>query len=76
MRLLLAAGAYVAAFLLIATLEFCVLMALANSPSGAWMEAHGIGTVLLLAFGWVAALVLPVFVARVVWRRLGRLGHN
>ena len=76
MRALLTAAAYAAAFLVIAGLEFCLLMGVANSTDAAWMEAHGLGAVNLLLFGWVTALVLPVFFARVVWRRLGRQDHH
>jgi len=76
MKLLLTVGTYVAAFLLIAVLAFCLLMALANSPKGAWMEGHGVGAVPFLILSWGAALVLPVFVARIVWRRLSRRGHD
>ena len=57
MKLLITAAAYVAAFLLIATLAFCLLMALANSPVAAWMESHGLGAVTLLTLGWGAACV-------------------
>ena len=76
MKLLITAAAYVAALLVIAILAFCLLMALANSPDAAWVESHALGPGILLTFGWAAALLLPVFVARLVWRRLGRKGRG
>ena len=75
-RLLSAVVAYVAAFLVIGFFEFCLLMGLADSPNAAWMEDHGLGGANLLLFLWGAALVLPGFVARFVWRRLGRQNRD
>jgi hypothetical protein len=75
-KILITAGAYAAAFLVIATLAFCFLMAVANSKYVPWMAAHRLDGAILGVLLWGAALVLPIFVARFVWRRLGRQDRN
>lgn len=71
MRLFVTLMAYFAALVLIATLAFGTLMAAANSPQAPWLAEHGVDGGLLMLVGWAVVLVLPVWVARAVWRRLG-----
>ena len=72
MKLLITAAAYFAAFVVVATVAFGVLMGLANSQYGAWLGAHGLGGSLLGILGWGIVLVLPAFFARFVWRYLSK----
>lgn len=68
MRLLLAVGSYAASLALVAVTAFVVTLVLAGPHAGLlphWAE------VIVLVAGWLAVLVLPVWVARAVWRRVG-----
>lgn len=69
---MIVAVAYFAAFVVVATGAFCVLMGLANSQYGHWLEEHGLGGGLMLLVGWVVVLVLQAFFARFIWRYLSR----
>jgi hypothetical protein len=68
-KILVAAAVYALAQALVAAMAFSALMALAaedqSSRIGSFAEF------VVLCFGWVTVLVLPAYVAAIVWRRLG-----
>ena len=69
MRILLSLLTYLVALAFVAIVSFLVVIVLAGPHAGLvphWLEGA------ILAFGWVAVLVLPVLASRWAWRRLGR----
>lgn len=69
MRFVATAVAYIASLVATAALSFFTVLVLAGPHAGllpSWLE------LVVLGFGWLAVLVLPVLAARAVWRRLGR----
>jgi hypothetical protein len=61
--------AYLLSLVLVAAVALVVVLFVAGPHSGLlpqWAEA------IVLALGWIAVLVLPVFPARAVWRRMSR----
>lgn len=69
-RVLLTVIAYIGSLAIIAVIAFFVVIFLAGPHSGllpSWLE----GAVLVL--GWLAVLIMPVLVARRVWRRFGNV---
>lgn len=67
MKYLLTALAYLLAVVAIAALAFVVVLFVAGPHAGLlpqWLE------VVVIVLGWLAILVLPVLLARTVWRRL------
>lgn len=58
--------AYVVSLAVVVVLAFFTVLVLAGPHAGllpSWLEP------VVLAIGWLAVLVLPVLVARLVWRR-------
>lgn len=73
MRALISFLAYVVTLLLVAAVSFVVVIAWAGPHAGLlprWVEVG------VLGLGWVAVLVVPVMVARMVWRRYGAQPPN
>lgn len=61
--------AYIASLAITSLSSFFGVMVLAGPHAGllpSWLEPVVLGT------GWLAVLVVPVLLARVVWRRMGR----
>lgn len=68
MKIAATAVAYIVSLVLTAVVSFFVVLALAGPHAGllpSWLEP------VVLGMGWLAVLVAPVLVARVVWRRVG-----
>jgi len=68
MRLLLAALSYLLSLAATAALCFFLVLVVAGPHAGllpAWLEP------VALVAGWLVVLVLPIIIARAVWRRLG-----
>ncbi len=69
MKVVATAVAYIFSLAVVAALAFFAVLILAGPHAGLlpfWLEP------VVLGMGWLAVLVLPVLVARVVWRRIGR----
>lgn len=69
MKVVATAVAYMVSLAIVAALSFFAVLILAGPHTGllpSWLEPA------VLGIGWLAVLVLPVLVARVVWRRIGR----
>lgn len=69
MRWATVVGAYVASLLIVAPTAFLAVMLVAGPHSGLlpdWAEGA------VLALGWLAVLIVPLLIARAVWRRLER----
>lgn len=67
MRILLTALAWLASLVLVAAITFVLVLLVAGPHAGllpSWLEA------VVLALGWLVVLVVPVLVARRVWRTL------
>lgn len=69
MRLLLTIGAYLGALALVTVAAFVAVIVLAG-PHGGLLPSIFEKPVLIL--GWLSVLLIPVWIARVAWRRLGR----
>lgn len=68
MKYVATAVAYVASLAVVALISFFTVIVLAGPHAGllpSWLEP------VVLAIGWLAVLVLPVLVARLVWHRFG-----
>ncbi|HEX5802965.1 MAG TPA: hypothetical protein VFY24_08055 [Azospira sp.] len=69
MRYVASAAAYLLSLVLTAAIAFVVVLVVAGPHAGllpSWLEA------VVLGLGWLAVVVLPLLVARKVWRRFGR----
>jgi hypothetical protein len=66
MRLLLTLAAYFGSLAVVAVAAFFAVMLLAGPHAGLLPQALEVTVILL---GWLCILVLPAWVARVVWRR-------
>lgn len=69
MKVVATAVAYMVSLAVVAALSFFAVLIFAGPHAGllpSWLEP------VVLGIGWLAILVLPVLVARVVWRRIGR----
>ena len=67
MKPLLTALAYAAALVVVAGVAFVAVMVVAGPHAGLlppWLEA------VVLTAGWLLVIVVPVYVARAVWRRV------
>lgn len=66
MRVAATVAAYAVSLAAVAAVSFLIVLVLAGPHAGllpSWLEA------VVLGLGWLAVLVLPVLVARAVWRR-------
>lgn len=69
MKVVATAVAYIVALAVVAVFSFFAVLIPAGPHAGllpSWLEP------VVLGMGWLAVLVLPVLVARAVWRRFGR----
>lgn len=69
MKILATTLAYLLALFVVCGVAFVVVMVFAGPHAGVlpfWLE------VVVIAAGWLAVLVLPVILARKVWRRFAR----
>ena len=69
MRLLLTLGAYLGSLALVAVAAFAAVIFLAG-PHGGLLP--GVFEKPVLVLGWLFVLVVPAWIARMVWRRLTR----
>ena len=69
MRLLLTILVYLLSLVVTGALAFIFVLVLAGPHAGifpSWIEA------VILGLGWLAVLLVPVWVALLVWRRVGK----
>jgi len=69
MKAAIVVGTYVVTLVAVASTAFVAVMLVAGPHSGLlpdWAEN------VVLGLGWLATVVVPFLVARIVWRRLGR----
>lgn len=69
MRLLLTIGAYLGTLALVTVAAFVAVIVLAGPHGGLLPRAFEKP---VLIFGWLSVLFVPAWIARVMWRRLGR----
>lgn len=72
-RILTTLLCYLLALALVAALTLVGVLVLAGPHAGilpGWLEPA------VLVLGWLAVLLLPLWVARWIWRRLGGTGRN
>ncbi|MCF8199751.1 MAG: hypothetical protein K9J42_13360 [Sulfuritalea sp.] len=69
MKVIATAVAYIVSLVITAAISFFAVLILAGPHAGllpSWLEP------VVLGIGWLAVLVVPVLVARLVWCRIGR----
>jgi tryptophan-rich sensory protein len=72
-RILVTAIAYLLSVVVVAALSFVIVLVLAGPHAGllpSWLEP------VILGLGWLAVFMLPVLVARRVWRHFGNAEPN